>query len=231
VWIGARARPLIPSANLNGSLARADANLVMRLLRLACVLLILAPATAGATGSGDGPLLPTQLLTRALEAYARVEAAGRVRNRLLTVIDYALPSSRRRLWVLEPDSRKILFHEFVAHGKGSAPESDPDRAEYFGNQPGSLRSSLGTFLTGDTYTGEHGYSLRLQGLDPGVNDLAEERRIVIHPADYVSPAFRMRSGGRLGRSWGCPALDPSVAPQIIDRIQAGSVLFADGPGS
>ena len=222
---------MIHSADLNRSLARADTAFVMRSLRLFCLLLLLAPTAANATGSADGSLLPAAILERALHAFARVEAAGRVRNRVLTVIDYALPSSQRRLWVLDPDTRKILFHEFVAHGKGSAPESNPDRAVRFGNGMGSLRSSLGTFLTGNTYTGEHGYSLRLEGLDPGVNDLAQARGIVIHPADYVSPVFRMHSGGRLGRSWGCPALDPDVAPEIIDRIQAGSVLFADGPGS
>ena len=148
-WIGGPAEVLIPYPDLNGSLSRADASVVMRILRLACVLLIVARATAGATGSGESPRLPSWLLSRALEAFTRVEAAGRVRNRLLTVIDYALPSSQRRLWVLEPDSRRVLFHEFVAHGKGSAPESNPDRAAFFGNQPGSLRSSLGTFLTGD----------------------------------------------------------------------------------
>ncbi len=204
---------------------------LMRMLRLVGALLVLAPATAYAAGAGDRSLLPPGVLMQALQAFARVDATGRVHNRLLTVIDYALPSSQRRLWVLEPDSRKILFHEFVAHGRGSAPESNPDEATLFGNQPGSFRSSLGTFLTGEVYTGEHGTSLRLLGLDPGVNDLAEARRIVIHPAEYVSPTFRLRSGGRLGRSWGCPALDPSVAPVIIDRIQAGSVLFAVGPGS
>ena len=202
----------------------------MRMLRLACALLLLAPATALASGAGDAMRPAPELLARALEAYARVEAAGRVRNRLLTVIDYALPSSQRRLWVLEPDTRRVLFHEFVAHGRGSAPEANPDVATLFGNQPGSFRSSLGTFLTGDVYSGQHGTSLRLLGLDAGVNDRALERKIVIHPADYVSPAFRERSGGRLGRSWGCPALDPSVAGTIIERIQAGSVLFAVGPG-
>ena len=204
----------------------------MRALRLACLLLLLlAPAGASATGSDAASLLPPAVLERSLDAFARVEASGRVRNRLLTVIDYALPSSQRRLWVLEPDTHEILFHEFVAHGKGSSPASDPDRARFFGNLPGSFRSSLGTFVTGEIYTGEHGRSLRLEGLDPGVNDLAAERRIVIHPADYVSPAFRMRSGGRLGRSWGCPALDPGVALRVIDRIQSGSVLFVAGPGT
>ncbi|HEY8153299.1 MAG TPA: murein L,D-transpeptidase catalytic domain family protein [Myxococcota bacterium] len=201
--------------------------------RLACLvlMLLLAPALANGAEPVAGTGLRTVVLERALAAFARLESAGRVRNRLLTVIDYTLPSSQRRLWVLEPGSMQILFHEFVAHGKGSSPDEDPDRAVRFGNQLGSYRSSLGTFLTGDAYSGEHGYSLRLEGLDPGVNDRAAERAIVIHPADYVTAAFRTRSGGRLGRSWGCPALDPAVAPAIIDRIQAGSVLYATGPGS
>jgi hypothetical protein len=204
---------------------------LMRCLAIACLLLLVAPTPSGASGPGDLQSIRPEVLSRALRAFQRVEAAGRVRNRLLTVIDYALPSSRRRLWVLEPGSREILFQEFVAHGKGSAPEDDPDRAVRFGNQAGSFRSSLGTFLTGEAYLGEHGYSLRLEGVEPGVNDRAAERAIVIHPADYVGQAFRLRSGGRLGRSWGCPALDPEIAPQIIDRIQAGSVIFADGAGS
>ena len=91
-----------------------------------------------------------------------------------------------------------------------------------------MRSSLGTFLTGATYTGKHGTSLELIGLDPGVNDKAMERRIVMHPAAYVSAGFRAARGGRVGRSWGCPALDPAVAPAIIDCIRNGSLLYAGG---
>jgi len=230
VWIDMRPGVLIFYAELNGSFARADAAFMTRSLRLVSLFLLLAPATASAREPNHGSRLRPAVLERALHAFARLEAAGRVRNRLLTVIDYALPSSQRRLWVLEPGSLKVLFHEFVAHGKGSSPAWDPDRAVRFGNQMGSFRSSLGTFLTGDAYSGEHGYSLRLEGLDPGLNDLAAQRAIVIHPADYVTTAFRARSGGRLGRSWGCPALDPVVAPAIIDRIQAGSVVYATGPG-
>ena len=119
-------------------------------------------------------------------------------------------------------------HEFVAHGRGSASETDPDRLVRFGNDAESHRSSRGAFLTGGTYAGEHGHSLELHGLELGVNDRAFERRIVMHPADYASASFRAQSGGRLGRSWGCPALDPAVARPIIDRIEGGSVLFVDG---
>ncbi|HBZ70041.1 MAG TPA: hypothetical protein DEP35_10015 [Deltaproteobacteria bacterium] len=187
------------------------------------------PACAGPISGPSASLPDREVLAHALAAYHRAEQAGLVRNQLLTVIDYGLPSSLRRLWVIEPHSLRILMHEYVAHGRGSAPPDDPDRAVRFGNDPESHRSSLGAFLTGETYAGEHGYSLELLGLEPGVNDRAQERHIVMHPAAYVGEAFRVKSGGRVGRSWGCPALDPAVAHSIIERIQEGSVVFAAGP--
>ncbi len=184
------------------------------------------PARAGQAGTLQSLPRPDVLL-RALSAFHRVESLGVVHNRLLTVIDYSLPSSLRRLWVIDPDSLRVIAHEFVAHGRGSGDSEDPARAVRFGNDPESHRTSLGTFLTGGTYTGKHGHSLELEGLDPGLNDLARARRIVIHPAEYVGEAFRARTGGWVGRSFGCPALDPKVADDVIDRIQDGSVLFAD----
>ena len=196
-------------------------------------LLLLGPASSHAAGSAAAePQLPrAELLARALAAYQRLAASGRVANPVLTVIDYSLPSSLRRLWVVDPDSRRVLAHEYVAHGRGSNDPADPARAVRFGNQPESHRTSLGTFLTGATYTGQHGLSLELDGLDPGVNDRARARRIVIHPAEYVGAAFRARSGGWVGRSFGCPALAPDVARAVIERIQGGSVLFADAPAA
>lgn len=188
-----------------------------------------AAARAGASAAADAPLPRADLLARALAAYQRVTAAGQVANPVLTVIDYSLPSSLRRLWVLEPHTLRVLVHEYVAHGRGSNDPVDPARAVRFGNEPESHRTSLGTFLTGATYQGQHGLSLELDGLDPGVNDRARARRIVIHPADYVSAAFRARSGGWVGRSFGCPALAPEAARAIIERIRGGSVLFADAP--
>jgi len=185
-----------------------------------------SPARAGSFDTGGLPR--RDLLERALAAYRRVEAAGLLHTKLVTVIDYALPSWERRLWVVDPARLRVLFHEFVAHGRGSTTDANPDYAVRFGNQAASLRSSLGTFLTGTTYTGKHGHSLELIGLDRGVNDKALERRIVMHPADYVSAEFRASKGGRVGRSWGCPALDPAVAPAIIDRIQDGSVIYVAG---
>ena len=185
------------------------------LLALACTALGAAPARQ---------LPRPELLRQALAAYRELEAAGRVRNPVLTVIDYGLPSSRRRLWVIDPKTEQVRFHEFVAHGRGSADDRNPDRAVRFGNESASRRSSLGTFLTGASYVGAHGYSLELTGLDPGVNDRAVERRIVIHPANYVSEAF-VKAHGRLGRSFGCPALDPKVSRAVIDAIRDGSVLY------
>jgi hypothetical protein len=186
----------------------------------------------GAAASGADTALPSpSILSRALDAFHRLEAMGRVHNQALTVIDYSLPSSQKRLWVIDPKRVAVLFYEFVSHGRGSTTDEDPDRAVRFGNDPESHRSSLGTFLTGDTYTGKHGNSLELVGLEPGVNDRALERRIVIHPADYVSASFRAHSGGRVGRSFGCPALDPAIAPKIIDRIQNGSVVYVAGTAS
>lgn len=194
---------------------------------IAAALLIATPRGAAAIGT-DSTLPRPGLLSRSLDAFHRLEAAGRVHNRALTVIDYSLPSSQRRLWVIDPQRVSVLFHEFVSHGRGSTTDEDPDRAVRFGNEPESHRSSLGTFLTGESYSGQHGHSLELVGLEPGVNDRAEERRIVMHPADYVSALFRAHSGGRVGRSFGCPALDPAVAPAIIDRIQNGSVVYVAG---
>ena len=209
-----------------GRFAHRSAGRAARAL-LAFCLIAIAPQGASAAGA-DAGLPRRDLLERAVRAYQRLEAADRIHNRVLTVIDYSLRSSERRLWVLDPHSMRVLFHDFVAHGRGSAAPDDPDRAVRFGNEPESHQSSVGLFLTGDTYRGRHGESLELVGLDPGVNDRALERRIVIHPADYASAAFRAQSGGRLGRSFGCPALDPAVARPIIHTIRGGSVLYADG---
>ena len=120
----------------------------------------------------------------------------------------------------------MLFHELVAHGEGSG----ENFAVEFSNEPGSRQTSLGVFRTESVYNGGNGYSLRLAGLEPGVNDLAMERRIVMHGARYVS-ASAVTALGRLGRSWGCPALPPGVHRRVIDRIKGGSALFAYYPDS
>ena len=146
------------------------------------------------------------------------------RPRLLTIIDYSLPSTEPRLWVIDRDRRRVLFHVLVAHGRGSG----ENYATQFSNRAGSLQSSLGLFLTEETYVGANGHSLRLRGLEPGINDRARERAVVMHGAPYVDADFA-RQHGRLGRSWGCPALETQIARPLIDLIREGSLLFAYAP--
>jgi hypothetical protein len=142
----------------------------------------------------------------------------------LAVIDFSLPSTERRLWVFDLKRRTLLLRELVAHGQGSG----ENFATRFSNIEGSHQSSIGLFRTSETYHGQHGYSLRMDGLEPGVNDAARERAIVIHGAAYVDPVTARRQG-RLGRSFGCPALRPSVARKMIDTLKDGQLLFAYYP--
>ena len=142
----------------------------------------------------------------------------------LTVIDYSKPSTEKRLWVYDLASRELLFEELVAHGSGSG----QNLPTLFSNEPETHRSSLGLFVTEDTYVGKNGYSLRLNGLDTGYNDHARERAIVMHGAPYVSADVAKRQG-RLGRSWGCPALEAGIARQVIDRVKGGGLVFAYYP--
>jgi hypothetical protein len=169
--------------------------------------------------------IDVRVLDLALSAANCAARAGAVAEpRTLSVIDFSRPSSEKRLWVYELASGRLLFEELVAHGAGSGDAI----ATAFSNTPESHRTSLGLFATAETYLGQHGYSLRLDGLDPGFNDLARARAIVMHGASYVSEAFA-RAQGRIGRSWGCPALDSGVARAVIDQVKGGSLLFAYYP--
>jgi hypothetical protein len=169
--------------------------------------------------------LDSDVLRLALNAAACARSAGAVRNdRLLTVIDYSKASTEPRLWVLDLERERVLFEERVAHGRGSG----DNFARRFSNEEGSHQTSLGLFRTADTYVGSNGYSLRLDGLEAGVNDRARERAIVMHGAPYVSEA-NVRLVGRLGRSHGCPALRPAIARTVIDTIKQGSLVFAYYP--
>jgi hypothetical protein len=169
--------------------------------------------------------LRPELLALAENAADRFLATRTIaRPELLTVIDYSLPSTEPRLWILDRVRREVLFHRLVAHGRGSG----ENYATQFSNRPGSLQSSLGLFLTEESYVGRNGYSLRLRGLEAGVNDLARERTIVLHGAPYATPAFA-REHGRLGRSWGCPAVEPEIARAVIDLVRDGSLLFIYAP--
>jgi len=142
----------------------------------------------------------------------------------LTLIDYSRPSTQPRLWVFDLHTGGLLFHELVAHGKGTG----ENVAEHFSDNMNSHQSSLGLFVTKDTYVGRNGYSLRLDGLEPGFNSHAMERAVVMHGAPYVSGEFANRQG-RLGRSWGCPALREAVAHQVIDTVRGGGVIFSYYP--
>lgn len=166
--------------------------------------------------------LSPQVLAMALDAVECARARGvSGREDLLTVIDYSLPSTEPRLWVLDLERGEVLFHELVAHGAGTG----DNYATRFSNVKDSRQTSLGLFLTAGTYQGGNGYSLKLKGLDKGINDRAEERYIVMHGAWYVSPEHARRQG-RLGRSWGCPALSQQIAPTVIDTIKGGSFVFS-----
>src|SRR5215210_1557921 len=179
-----------------------------------------APVAAAAFRDVHG--LSPQAFTAALDAISCARSRGvSGRNGLLTLIDYSLPSTQPRLWVLDLEHGRVLFHELVAHGAGSG----DNYATRFSNVKDSRQTSLGLFLTSGTYEGGNGYSLKLQGLDRGLNDRAEERHIVMHGAWYVSPEHA-RGHGRLGRSWGCPALSEQVAPSVIDTIKGGSFIFS-----
>ncbi len=204
--------PVTPAAPPDDALADADGP---------------APTRAVATGLSAPGLDPVvlDLALAALDCAHRTGAAAVPEaEKVLSIIDYRLPSTAPRLWVLDLQHRSTLFIEHVAHGRGTG----EDLATRFSNVPESNTSSVGLFRTGETYTGKHGLSLRLDGLEPGFNDQARARGIVVHGADYCTMAH-VDTYGRLGRSQGCPALDPAISEAVIDTIRGGTLLFAYFP--
>lgn len=187
-------------------------------LFVAMLIMLLLPRCAGASS------LNNQVLKLALQAQHKAQAIGMARNHLLTIIDFSLPSTQPRLWVMDLRTNKVIYHTHVSHGVGTGDKE----ARYFSDIPGSYQSSLGLFLTGKTYYGKHGLSLVLHGLEKGINGNAQRRRIVMHAAEYVSESF-VQQTGRLGRSWGCPALSKKLAQPIIQTIKEGSLIFAYYP--
>ncbi|WP_165864873.1 murein L,D-transpeptidase catalytic domain family protein [Rufibacter latericius] len=145
---------------------------------------------------------------------------------LLTVIDFNKPSTEKRLWIVDLNKKKVLYHSLVAHGMGSGNE----KAVKFSNVVNSHMSSLGFYVTENTYIGKHGLSLKLNGLDRGFNTNAKSRAVVVHGADYVSESF-VKQHGRLGRSHGCPALPKEITTEVVQLIKGGTCLYIDGPSA
>lgn len=155
-----------------------------------------------------------------LNGYYRLMARGVLKNKnYLTIADMSLSANEERLYVIDVKQQKILFHTFVAHGM----ESGEEYATKFSNIESSHQTSLGFYKISETYDGKHGLSIRLDGLEKS-NNLARDRAIVIHQADYVSREFIARNG-RLGRSFGCPALPEENYEDIVNTIKDGSCLF------
>ena len=162
-----------------------------------------------------------KVFTMALAGYHSLKQQGKVaRDGLLTIIDFNRPSVDERMFVIDINRGRLLYSGLVAHGSGSG----ENYAYSFSNQSGSHQSSLGFYTTGQTYDGRNGYSLRLLGMERGINDNAERRSNVIHGADYVSHDY-IRRTGRLGRSQGCPAVSLDSYQEVIDLIKGGSCLF------
>lgn len=171
---------------------------------------------------GRGDKLNEEVFDKAVRGYLNLKAAGKLSDdkQILSVADFTKSSTENRLWVIDLKAKKVLFNTYVAHGQGSG----IDMPTVFSNEDGTHASSLGFYVTEGTYTGKHGNSLRLNGLDNGFNDAALARGIVVHAADYVSK-YTIAGQGRLGRSWGCPAVAPELAQPIINTIKGGTCLF------
>lgn len=181
-------------------------------------------AQSGLVTSG----LSVLVYREALVGFYNLQQQGKISSHqhVLTIADFSQSSNTKRLWVVDLREQRLLFHTFVAHGKGSGEEF----AQTFSNREGSEMSSLGFYRTGHTYSGKHGLSLKLHGLDPNYNTNAYDRAVVVHGANYVSEEFA-RQNGRLGRSQGCPALPSEESSPIIRVIKNGSVLYIHGPQS
>jgi hypothetical protein len=161
----------------------------------------------------------------AVKGYQQLLAKNKLqKTNIITIVDYSLPSTQKRLYVVDMVEGKILFHSLAAHGRNSGLVYASD----FSNKPSSFKSSLGFFITGNTYIGANGYSLKLNGCEKGINDKAMERAIVMHGADYVNENF-IQQNGYLGRSHGCPAIPVTISKKLIDIIKNGSCIFLYNP--
>lgn len=162
--------------------------------------------------------------TEALKGFYLLKEQGKVKKDILTIIDFSLSSTVKRLWVIDLNTKTILYNSLVAHGRNTGEEF----ADSFSNQNSSNKSSLGFYLTAEIYNGKHGKSLKLDGIERGINDNARLRGIVVHAADYVSESF-IKNNHRLGRSQGCPALPEELSNEIINTIKDKTCLYIYHP--
>ena len=161
---------------------------------------------------------------KAMRGFFEYKAKGLIQGDKLVIIDFSLPSTQKRLWIIDFTTNSILYHTLVSHGKGTGNVN----AYSFSNEMHSNKSSLGFYVTGETYLGKHGLSLKLDGLQKYINDKARERGIVMHGADYATDSF-IKKHGFLGRSLGCPAVPVDLHKEIINTIKEGNCLFIYHP--
>jgi hypothetical protein len=166
--------------------------------------------------------LTPEVFQKAMTGYYNLKAANKLDNNrsVISVADFTKKSTEKRFWVIDLKEKKVLYHTLIAHGRNTGEQY----ARNFSNTSSSNMSSLGFYVTAETYIGKHGLSLAIDGMDKGFNDNARNRSVVVHGADYVSEDF-IKNVGRLGRSQGCPALPTALAPEIINAIQGGTTLF------
>jgi len=172
----------------------------------------------------DVPKPEYEVFNKALTGFFNLKADNRVSKNLLTIIDFSLSSNLERMWIVDVNRMKVIHYSLVAHGRNSGEEF----ARQFSNIASSWQSSLGFYLTDGIYWGKHGMSLYLDGVEPGVNDKARARTIVMHSADYVSKEY-IRNFGRLGRSFGCPSIPLENHKEIITMISGRSCLYIHYP--
>jgi len=169
--------------------------------------------------------LPNQVcFGEALKGFYALKEKGIVKSNILTLVDFSLSSNVKRLWIIDLSSNMVILQTLVAHGRNTGEEF----ANNFSNRSESFKSSLGFYVTGEVYKGKHGISLKLDGLEKGLNDNARNRAVVLHGADYVSESF-IKNHKRLGRSQGCPAVPVKFASEIITMIKGQSCLYIYHP--
>ena len=170
--------------------------------------------------------LSEDVFDMAIKGLHKLDSIGKLQNpNLITIADYSQSSNKKRLYIIDLKSKELLFNTYVAHGRNTGGEY----AESFSNAEGSLKSSLGFYITEKAVTGSHtGYSLLIAGVEKGFNDNAERREIIIHAADYATESF-IKQYGRLGRSLGCPVVPPELNESIIETIKGGTCLFVYHP--